>query len=110
MPGPATAWELVGAALALGLTVAGVIQVIRALPGVRRWVLNGVKPWACDLCMSWWISFLTTGAVVGVLEDPAWTLPLFPAVTISIWITGRMKVPGAFPDLPPLEDRDAPRD
>ena len=109
MSGPATAWELVGAALALGLTVVGAIQVIRALPGVRRWVLNGVKPWACDLCMSWWLSLLAAGAA-GALIDPAWTLATLPAVAVSVWVTGRMKVPGAFPDLPPLEDSDASRD
>jgi hypothetical protein len=87
------------------MTVAGAIQVIRALPVVRRWVVSGVKPWACDLCMSWWIAFLFAGAA-GALVDPRWTLATLPAVAISVWMTGRMKVPTAPPEMPELEDRD----
>lgn len=105
MPGPTTAWELVGAALALALMTAGAIQVVRALPGVRRWVLDGVKPWSCDLCMSWWIAFLTS-ALASALIDVRWSLAVLPAVAISVWMTGRMKAPGAPPEMPELEDRD----
>ena len=100
MTGPTSSWEIVGAALALGLSVAGAIQVIRALPYVRGWVLRGVKPWSCDLCMSFWLS-LVAGASAAV-SDPSWSLAVLGSVVISIAVTGRLRVPGPI-EMPPLE-------
>lgn len=40
----------------LGLAAFFTVSVIRRLPGVDRWTLSGVKPWACNLCMSVWTS------------------------------------------------------
>jgi hypothetical protein len=47
--------------LVVGLFAAGLTSVVRALPYFRDLVFRGVKPWACDLCMSWWGSL--AGAV-----------------------------------------------
>jgi len=43
-------------ALVVGLACYFTVGVIRALPPFRGWVARGTKPWACDLCMSWWTS------------------------------------------------------
>lgn len=100
MTGPTSSWEIVGAALALGLSVAGAIQVIRALPFVRGWVLDGVKPWSCDLCMSFWLTL--TATAYAAVSDPRWSLAAMGSIAVSIAVTGRLRVPGAIP-MPPLE-------
>lgn len=105
MQAPTDAYALLVASVAVGLTAAGAIQVIRALPLVRSWVMRGTKPWACDLCMSWWLS-LAAGAVGVVGSGPEWGCTVLPAVAVSMWVTGRMKpVPdaGAMPELEDTE-------
>lgn len=105
MVSPATAWALLAASALVGLTAVGLIQVVRALPLVRDWVLRGTKPWACDLCMSWW-SCLLLGATAAALSDWQWSLTVLPAVGISVWLTGRIQSPRleAAP-MPELEER-----
>jgi hypothetical protein len=52
----------------VALFAAGLTHILRALPPFRVWVFRGVKPWACDLCMSWWGAVLATGALR--LDEP----------------------------------------
>lgn len=40
----------------LGLAAFFTVSVVRRLPGIDRWTLTGVKPWACNLCMAFWTS------------------------------------------------------
>jgi hypothetical protein len=47
----------------VALFAAGLTHIFRALPPFRGWVFRGVKPWACDLCMSWWGAVLATSAL-----------------------------------------------
>lgn len=37
-------------------TAVGAIAVVREAPLVRGWNERGVKPWGCDLCMSFWMT------------------------------------------------------
>lgn len=44
----------------VALSAASIVPVVRALPGIQGWVQRGIKPWACDLCMSFWSTIFTT--------------------------------------------------
>lgn len=55
----------------VGLFAAGFTQVVRALPYFRDLVFRGVKPWACDLCMSWWGS-LAGALLLGLHVERGW--------------------------------------
>lgn len=41
-------------AVVVGLACYFTVSVVRALPPFRGWVQRQLKPWACDLCMSFW--------------------------------------------------------
>lgn len=69
--------------LAVGLIAAGVASVVRAV-APQEWLLH--KPLSCDLCMSWWSSFVMT-AWVHVLEKPPFPFlvsVIFGATMVSI--------------------------
>ena len=59
--------------LSVGLLASGAALIVRAVVP-QHWLL--VKPWSCDLCMSWWSS-LVMGAAAGFVTD---TPPLVAAV------------------------------
>lgn len=52
----------------VALFAAGTTLVVRALPVIRGEVFRGVKPWACDLCMSWWCACIGQFIVLNVGE------------------------------------------
>lgn len=41
-------------AVVLGAGSVAVTKCVRALPPFSRWLLEAKKPWACDLCMTFW--------------------------------------------------------
>lgn len=55
--------ELMFTVLWLGLFASGSTVLIRVLPGIYRLVEKGMKPWACDKCMSFWLILF---AVAGI--------------------------------------------
>ncbi len=55
----------------LGLAIFYVVSVIRKLPRIEAWSLTGKRPWACDLCMSFWVGLATVFFVYGL---PPWTV------------------------------------
>lgn len=61
--------------LSLGLIAAGLTLVIRAVVP-QLWLL--VKPFACDLCMSWWSAWL--GAIMLQVTEPIGFWHVLPAV------------------------------
>jgi hypothetical protein len=63
----------------VGLFAAGLASVIRALPYFRDLVFRGVKPWACDLCMSWWGS-LAGALLLGLHVERGWATAAVVAV------------------------------
>lgn len=50
--------ELLITSIIVGATAAGFALAVRALPGVSRWVSEGTKPWACDICLGFWSTCL----------------------------------------------------
>lgn len=62
-------------ALTIGLIAAGITSVVRAVVP-QLWLL--VKPFACDLCMSWWCAWL--GAIVLQIQTPIGFWGVLPAV------------------------------
>lgn len=95
--------SMVLACLFVAWSTVGAVLVIRALPGVNRLVLEGKKPFACDLCMSWWTSILICGAFAWFFADLIWFIGVLPSVASGVWILGRMyPAPegGSFPPLP----------
>lgn len=55
----------------LGLAVFFVVETIRRLPPFEKWVLQGKRPWACNLCMSFWV-----GNIVGISAHAYGLAPL----------------------------------
>ncbi len=43
---------------ALGLAGFYTTEFVRKLPYVENWTLLGKRPWACNVCMSAWTTFL----------------------------------------------------
>jgi hypothetical protein len=91
--------------------VVGSVCVVRALPLVAEWTNKGIKPWACDLCMSFWTSVAALAALSTALVD-ATVLFLIPVLTgLSIATLGRLHPTpsgGGPVDFPPLTDSGAP--
>lgn len=88
-------------ALYVGLWAAGFTVVLRALPWIQRLVREGMKPWACDVCMSFWSTFGVTGSLVLTKNwDFAAALPGF-AITLLVLrkLTEPVKLPTNLPDL-----------
>lgn len=68
--------ELFASAVLVGLSSAGLCFVVRALIPVTILIL---KPFSCDLCMSWWGSII---AVVLLTGEWTWTSLRAAAVTV----------------------------
>lgn len=94
------------ASVVLGMSAAAIPPIVRTLPFVQAWVLRGVKPWACDLCMSFWSTALTT-AFWAALDVPA--LAGLPAFVVTFAIVRFNSEPiGPPPGLPELVDSAEP--
>ena len=61
--------EIIFAALWLGFLAAGMTVLIRVLPGFAGLVEKGLKPWACDKCMSFWLILFATAGVPTLAND-----------------------------------------
>lgn len=102
----------------VALFAAGLTVVLRAVPPFKALVFSGVKPWACDLCMSWWNA--CAGGVLalgGGLWGPisagtlvTWVLGTFAAVPVSMLVLRFVSQPTGHTtttfDLPPANDND----
>jgi hypothetical protein len=89
-------------ALLLGSTSAGITTAVRALPPVQRWMFERRKPWACDVCMSFWV----TGVLALGLgwHDSVLALSAGPAYPWALWVLGKLGEPRTGPPMPPLEE------
>jgi len=45
-------------ALLLGMTSASLVTIFRAIPLGSRLLKTEKKPWACDICMSFWMTWI----------------------------------------------------
>lgn len=55
--------ELLLTALWVGLSSAGATVVIRQAPFIHGWTQKGIKPWACDICMTFWMTLIATSVL-----------------------------------------------
>jgi hypothetical protein len=113
--------EIILTALWLGFVAAGMTVLIRVLPFIAPYVEKGVKPWACDKCMSFWlILFSAAGAptlandVIGyhfIYGDFLLAAPAAYAVSLFMLrlLTEPMGPPPSFA-LPELIDSERPPD
>lgn len=104
MTAPLTALGWLAAVVAFGLSAAGLVQLVRVVPPGPKMVQRGTKPWACDLCMSWWSAVLLVA--VACAMDPAWALVLPGSFFVSLFLTARLyPAPSGGPGaMPPLEE------
>lgn len=100
----------------VALTAPGVIVAIRALPWVERKMMAGVKPWACDICMSFWTVAWLCSIAAALLGDWRFCFTAGPAYSSVLWLLGQLQKsqppPGAIPlpPLTPLADTLEPKD
>jgi hypothetical protein len=87
-------------ASAIALTVPGFVLAVRALPWVEARVLDGVKPWACDVCSCFWATALFATCAAGAASDWRLALCAGPAYTIALVVLSHLERPVAFPALP----------
>ncbi len=75
----------------VALTAPGFIVALRALPTIERRMMAGLKPWACDVCMSFWTVATFTTIAAGVLGD--WRLLVIagPAYTVCLGLLGPLQ-------------------
>lgn len=93
-------------ALLVAATSVGAAVAVRQAPVIRRWNEDGVKPWACDLCMTFWLTGIV--CAVGAFlpdHDELWRLWCWmPAFAIAYpWLARINPMPeadGDFPGLP----------
>ena len=86
----------------LGLVAFFAVNVARRLPGVADWTLNGIKPWACDVCMSFWVVAAISGIRYGVHRHfDIWDAVATAGVCLLLLI---LSAPRPAP-LPPPPDR-----
>lgn len=78
---------------AVAFTVPGFVLAVRALPWVSRKVDAGIKPWACDVCMSFWGTALFSVLASTVTREPLHLLAAGPAYTIALLILARLEAP-----------------
>lgn len=78
---------LVAALGAVGLTV-----VLRALPPFSGWNEKGVKPWSCDLCMSFWTTLIVLGIgwAAGRVDGQTAFFLWMPSFTVAYGIVQRI--------------------
>jgi len=77
---------LIHYALLLGFSAATLITLFRAIPLGQWLVKTGKKPWACDVCMSFWavlIAVLGAGNGQLIPWSDLWTA--IPAYIVCLW-------------------------
>jgi hypothetical protein len=86
--------------LAIALTVPGFIFAVRALPWVDRQVKAAIKPWVCDICMSFWGTVIFTLLAVHLAHNLWLLLCAGPAYTLAMIILSFMERPTSMPAIP----------
>lgn len=75
--------------LLLALAAVSLTTMIRAIPFVKAMADRGVKPWGCDVCMSFWS--LGLAAVVAATYDLAALLAAVPAHGLAVLLLHRLR-------------------
>ncbi len=77
----------------IALTVPGLVLAVRALPPVLRWVEAGVKPWSCDVCLSFWASAALGIGAANAFGDWRYALCASPAYTVALGLLSHLERP-----------------
>lgn len=97
--------DLLLMALLVGLSSAGLTIVVRHAPFIRGWVERGIKPWACDVCMTFWGVLIFTAALQ--LKEPQALWVWFVSYTIGKYSLRKLTDPeGVPPGLIPSDSED----
>ena len=88
----------------LGATSVGITVALRALPFVKVWIQEMRKPWACDVCMSFWTVGLLGLGLAWWQQQPELLVVCGPAFPWALWVLCKVTEPKGPP--PPLEDSD----
>ncbi len=74
-------------AILLGMIAASAVSIFRAIPPGSGLLKTGKKPWACDVCMSFWSTLL-----IALITGIAWRVPLnqlwtaIPSYIVCLWL------------------------
>lgn len=96
-PLPILLWSLY-----IGPTAAGVIVALRALPFVYRLVLARKKPWACDICMGFWVVGAISAAASVADRSKLILISAGPAYALCLLMLRLLTAPRMPPPLPEL--------
>lgn len=91
--------------LLVGATSAGMTAAIRELPSVYKKMMERKKPWACDICMSFWTVGLL-GLGLSIWGERELILVCGPAYPWALWVLCKISAPVG-PPPPELKDSDA---
>lgn len=98
-------WMLIVWTVLVGLGIPGIVLAVRALPWVDARVLAGTKPWACDICMSFWTGAVLVLGAVAVSREFVVFVVAPAAYTIALATLRVLQAPHGEPPpaLPPEE-------
>jgi hypothetical protein len=79
--------NLLAYAILLGAAAATAVTLFRALPPGKGLAKTGRKPWACDICMSFWSTLLLALAAgaLGLVSSVREVVAALPAYMICLW-------------------------
>lgn len=91
----------------------GLTTLIRTILPLR--LVEGVKPWSCDLCMSWWSSLVCVVVAVALEYGTVWDgfVTMLPAFSLAYIVQQRLHpIPDGGPPMeaPPLPPSSVDRD
>lgn len=80
-------------AVLLGMASSALVVIFRAVPPGKALAATGRKPWACNICMSFWFTIIT--AILGfcfnvIPMDRLWAA--LPAYAVCLWLIGQVTV------------------
>jgi hypothetical protein len=97
-------WTLLVWTLLVGLGIPGVVLAIRKLSWIDALVLEGKRPWACDVCMSFWFGGIPLTLLAALVEGDLRVLAVAPpAFTIALALLRVLQAPHAPPPSFPEE-------
>ena len=90
----------------IGATSAGITVALRGLPFIYRKVEAAKKPWACDVCMSFWTTGLLGLGLGAWAWNPWYLVVCGPAYPWAMYVLCKITEPTGPPPMAPLEDSE----
>lgn len=85
--------------LLLGMSAATMITIFRAVPPGLWLVKKGTKPWACDICMSFWMTIFSTIIAIFsglIVRNDLWIS--LPSYIVCLWLVRQTRDIDLFSD------------